>query len=155
VPTATFSSPIDAPADTVWRLLLDKIEHPQRYFPNVTESEILARDERGVERRMVMDGDEIVEFITMEPKQHEIVWTLMEHPHYEGRVINRLDIDPGHPPVLTIALVWTPNDDKVVERPMDDAVRTAVLQIKQLAEADAKGALKKRRVQSRTRTRPS
>lgn len=49
----TFSSPVNASVETIWSLLVDKIENPQPYVPEVEESRVLERYEDGIMREMI------------------------------------------------------------------------------------------------------
>ena len=134
MPRATFTSIIDAPFDRLWALLVDKVDHPERYVPGVIESEILERTDAGVLRRMQTAELTIVERITVDERARRVVFTLVDHPSFEGAVVNEVSPDGAVPLELTFALDWTakrPADAHVDPTPM---VQGAVLHTKTLAE---------------------
>ncbi len=49
---ATFSIPANASLETVWNVLLDKIENPERYNPEAGDCKILERHDNEVLREM-------------------------------------------------------------------------------------------------------
>ena len=64
MPKASYSVQVKAPVEVVWRLLVDKIEHPGTYVPGVTAVKILDRQPGFVVRQMTAGGVNVVERIT-------------------------------------------------------------------------------------------
>ncbi|MBB3259870.1 hypothetical protein F4827_004685 [Paraburkholderia bannensis] len=84
--TASTASP-----KILWELLLDKIESPERYVPDVTSAEILRRyADNAVERMMHGPGDPIHELIVWDARSMTIVFKLVDHPVYRGFVTNMI-----------------------------------------------------------------
>ncbi len=46
--------PVSAPLEVLWKLLVDKIEHPQVYVPGVSEVKILEKDAQSTLREMTL-----------------------------------------------------------------------------------------------------
>lgn len=89
MPFARHRARTSAPASVVWKLLLDKIEHPQRYVPGIMRAEIVSRHgATAVERVMQGDGEPIHELIGWEPNSMAVIFKLINHPRYSGFVTN-------------------------------------------------------------------
>lgn len=81
---------VHAEHDTVWQLLMDRLENPARFMPGVTEARILERDENVVIREMKLHGDLVKERIEVRPHDSEIRHELLEHPQFTGTIITRV-----------------------------------------------------------------
>lgn len=137
MPRAAFSAPVDAPVDVLWRLLLDKIEHPDRYIDGVSEVEILERGADGsVLRRMRTPRMLLTERIMADESALLVSFVLVDSPAFDGGVTNRIEIGADGRPVLTFDLDWVPVDIRIPDdTDMIGLVRSTVLHIKALAEA--------------------
>src|SRR3954447_11182307 len=85
-----FSTPIHACLDTVWNILLDKIEHPEKYIPGVSGTKILERYTDGFLREIDANGLVLRERVTIDREAGEITFDVVEHPLFSGRMINRV-----------------------------------------------------------------
>jgi len=80
-----------APLETVWALLLDKMEHPQRYIESIMDYSILERGEGWMLREMELPGEfHLRERITEDEATRTLTFTLVEHPGFEGTVRNQV-----------------------------------------------------------------
>lgn len=86
----TFHTLVHAQPDTVWKLLLDRVENPQKYLHGVEASQIVERSPAGIVREMRWEGKTIRERIIPEEKESRIIDELLEHPLYRGQVITRM-----------------------------------------------------------------
>jgi hypothetical protein len=136
MPYATFSSPVNASVQTLWELLQDKIENPGRYVPGVEKSEILERSETGVLRLMSSKDMESKERITVDEKNLELTFALVDHPKYTGKVTNKITTssDKDNEVILTFTLDWKPKQSGEEEPDMLPSIKGAVLHTKELAE---------------------
>jgi hypothetical protein len=143
MPYATFSTPVNAPLATVWALLLDKIEDPQRYISAVQHSAIRERFSDGVLREMQTAQMQLTERITIDESSHTISFTLVDHPQFSGAIRNTVAIDPQAPEtatVLTFTLDWSdrqPGSTGESETALAATLKQALLDTKALAEARA------------------
>jgi len=136
MPKASYTARVDASLETLWRLLLEKIERPQRFVPGVSEVEILEREAGFLVRRMKAGDLELVERITVFERQQQIDFVLVDHPVYAGQVINKVEVlHEGLPLSLTFSLDWRRKDGQPDREDMSDAIRKAVEETKALAEA--------------------
>lgn len=86
----TIRSIVHAQWETVWDLLRDRIENPQRYQPLVRESRVIERSADWVIREMKVQDIIIRERISMDDKEKAIHSELLEHPLYTGTIVTRL-----------------------------------------------------------------
>ncbi len=140
MPFASHSETVVASVQTIWQLLLDKIEDPAKYVPDVERSEILIRGNGFVVRRIKATGQDLTERITADEKDHKVEFVLVDHPVYEGNVENVImtSLEGGYP-TLTFTLDWKRRDGARDELNMQPAIRRSVKHTKKLAEAAQDG----------------
>lgn len=142
MPYFTFSSPVNASFETLWGMLLDKIENPHRYITSVEETKVLERYDNGILREMKAPGLHLKEKITVDEQAREIKFTLVEHPLFSGEIINKVDIPDrgksGEPLILTFTQNWEPLHESAASQinpeQMAETIKNAVIHTKQLAE---------------------
>src|SRR6185369_5062515 len=88
--TATLTTIVHAQWETVWGLLLDRIENPDCYQPLVVNSKVIDRSDKWVIREMKVQDMIIRELITLDDGEKTIHSELLEHPLYEGTIVTRL-----------------------------------------------------------------
>ncbi len=139
MPLHRVSSRVKASPDTVWAVLLDKMEHPQRYIEDALDAEILDRDQGGVVRQLVLPGGvAFQERITADLQERTITFTLLDHPIYEGTVINQLLSGADGEVELVFELDWKVRSGCVDDRDPNEPlalIRSSVMHTKRIAEA--------------------
>ncbi|MCM0081569.1 DUF1857 family protein [Geomonas sp. Red32] len=137
----TYSCEIHAALDTVWKLLIEKVEQPQSYMPGVIQSRILQHYGNGLLREIKGEGMLIKEKVVIDRGHGEIHYFLLEHPLFSGKVVNRVVPssvqNPVSPQVLTIEVDWAPKDEKaeqILLAGMANQIQSEALAIKQRAE---------------------
>ena len=138
----SYSCEVHAALDTVWKLLVEKVEQPQTYMPGVIQSRILQHYGNGVLREIKGEGLLIKEKVVIDKSHGEVHYFLLEHPLFGGRVINRVVPSsvqsPVAPQVLTIEVDWVPKDEhaeQLIMMAIPDQIQSEVLDLKQRAEA--------------------
>jgi len=138
----SYSCEVHAALDTVWKLLLEKVEQPQSYLPGVVQSRILQHYGNGVLREIKCEGMLIKEKVVIDRAHGEIHYFLLEHPLFTGRVVNRVVPSavqsPVAPQLLTIEVDWTPKDEeaeRLLQSGIPEQIQNEVLSLKQMAEA--------------------
>jgi uncharacterized protein (DUF302 family) len=138
----SYSSEVHAALDTVWKLLIEKVEQPQSYMPGVVQSRILQHYGNGVLREIKGEGMLIKEKVVIDKGHGEIHYFLLEHPLFSGRVVNRVAPssvqNPMSPQVLTIEVDWAPKDEQaeqIIQNLIPQQIQGEVLALKQRAEA--------------------
>lgn len=141
MPSARFRSAIDAPAERLWAMMVEKVRHPDRYVPGVISVEVVQEfSELAIERRMVVrdgEGEKVVhEIITADPATMTVIFKLKDDPAYSGYVINMI-FDEDGTVELEYALHWTQKDPAAVIAGPDwsKAIEGGVLHAKAMAEA--------------------
>lgn len=139
MPRHRVTSRVDASPETVWAVLLDKMEHPQRYIEDALDAEILERGASSVVRQLVLPGGVAFrERITADSRRRTVTFTLLDHPVYEGTVVNQLQVSPGGEVELAFELDWRARpgcvDDRDPEEPLT-LIRSSVMHTKRIAEA--------------------
>ena len=82
---------VNARFDVIWKKLLDKIDHPEKYLQEIREVEILENDETHVLRIVRFEHQywqELKELIVFDKSSGIIVYRLVDHPHFQGETIN-------------------------------------------------------------------
>lgn len=147
---ATFGSPVNARLETVWNLLLDKAENPQKYIPqSVEEVKVLERYKDGLLRLMETSEVHIKERITVDEQTKEVTFTLLDHPVYTGKLINKIIATPDGnsqtPLLLTYIVALHPLSEEAQKNNPSEArwfqqiatpetIQQAVLHMKNIAE---------------------
>lgn len=139
MPSHRVRSRVDASPETVWAVLLDKMEHPHRYIEDTLDAEILERRPDGLVRRMTLPGGvDFRERITADAAARTITFTLLDHPVYEGTVVNRLEVVSEGGVELAFDLDWRARPGCVDERDPEELpglIRSSVMHTKRIAEA--------------------
>ena len=140
----TFSTPVNASSSTVWNVLLDKIENPERYNPEAQDYKILERHGNQVLREMKALNVTIKERITWDEKTREIRHTLVNNPLFVGQAVNAVvrpaSNNPNDLPIITFTLDWEPYNEEgrhvaqEIQAKLAQAVPQAVLNSKTVAE---------------------
>ncbi len=138
---------VDADLQTIWRVLLDRIENPQRYLAGVEACDFPEGNEEYAIRELVIQGVPLRERITIDERQGEIRYELLEHPLYQGDVVNALippaSDDPKAKPVVRFRMNWQPLNpeaealDAQAGQAMKASLEDAVHFVKETAQHNA------------------
>ncbi len=85
----SFRTMVHAQLDTVWKLLLDRIENPQNYLHGVEDVMISERSPAGIIRELKWEGKAIREKIVPDDAAYSITHEILEHPLYTGSTVIR------------------------------------------------------------------
>ena len=78
---------VHAEHDTLWNLLLDRLLHPERYTPGISETRIVEKNDDVMLRESKLHGSLVRERITVKPYDSEIDHELLEHPQFTGKIV--------------------------------------------------------------------
>jgi hypothetical protein len=85
----SFRTLVHAQLDTVWKLLLDRIENPQNYLHGVEDVKIVERSAAGIIRELKWEGKAVREKIVPDDAAYSITQEILEHPLYSGSTVIR------------------------------------------------------------------
>jgi hypothetical protein len=80
----TMQALVHAQPDTLWNVLMDRLENPGEYTPGVTEARIVERTDEVAVREMRLHGHTVKEKIIIRPYAREMRHELIEHPQFTG-----------------------------------------------------------------------
>jgi len=131
----SYSERVSCSQEILWDLLLDKAQHPERTIKQVTESKILQTYSDGFLREMTAVGLNIKERITIDAKNQEIRFVLMDNESFDGYFLNKIENKNGEL-VLTYTQDWKPKNPEVQDLDLQflPVLKNAVLAMKKLAE---------------------
>ena len=146
----TFSTPINATVETVWDVLLDKMQNPAPYIPYVVEEfKILERYDNGILREIKTPAMHMKEKVTVDKQAGKITFTLVDHPLFTGELSNQVTPAPsgnsGVLPIVTYTMDVKPTSDKAleeadaqwfIEASQPEKVKQAVYHLKGLIEGN-------------------
>jgi hypothetical protein len=147
MPYATYSTPVDASVETIWDLLLDKAQNPEKYIPyKVEDLKIHERLDNGLVREIKTAEMHMTERVLWDKDKGDVVFHVENHPIYSGTILNRVSPpteDSGGRPVLTFTMDLKPRSPEAEQQ--EDAkwfihaaepemIRGAVLHVKELME---------------------
>ncbi|HEY5512190.1 MAG TPA: AtaL-like protein [Geomonas sp.] len=81
---------VHAEHDTLWNMLLDRLQNPERYLPGVKEARVLEKTDNVMVREMRQHGELVKERITIRPFESEIRHELLEHPQFTGTIVTKV-----------------------------------------------------------------
>ncbi len=144
MPLAHHIVTVNAPAALVWSLLLEKIEHPER-FVGARDVRIVRRlDDRAVERVMrigpVDSPRELHEVISYDDATRTVIFKLLDDPRHVGIVTNTV-FEEGGVVRVGFTMSWVPReggDDTTPETAV--MIRRAVETTRDVCEAAHRAA---------------
>jgi hypothetical protein len=149
MPYGTFSTPINASADEIWETLLDKAHRPHKYIPyEVLDFKIHEEYPGGLLREIRTAQMHMLERVALDDKSGTVTFTLVDHPLYEGVLINKLTRPDASNklPVVTYTMDMKPRTADSEKDPganwfinaaKPEAVAKAVLHLKDMLEGEA------------------
>ena len=129
------SEQVNSTFETLWTLLLDKVQHPDRTIKEVTDVEVLEKYDDGILRQMQALGITIKERITIDEQNKTVRFDLIENSMFTGHFLNKVD---GYDGKLTLIYEqnWIPITPQAreLETKLPQILINAVQEMKELAE---------------------
>jgi hypothetical protein len=129
------SEQINSTFETLWILLLDKVQHPDRTIKEVTRVEVLETYDDGILRQMKALGMMIKERITIDEQNKIVRFELIQNSMFTGYFLNKIE---GHNGKLTLIYEqnWIPitPQAKELETRLPQILINGVQEMKELAE---------------------
>jgi ribosome-associated toxin RatA of RatAB toxin-antitoxin module len=85
----SFSAEVHAQFETLWELLLDRVEHSKEYLPGAEDVRIIERHDDFLVQEVRAHGLVLKEEVTVDKGKGEIRYMLLEHPLFSGTVTQR------------------------------------------------------------------
>lgn len=112
MPKLEYFVPVNASLQTIWDVLLDRIEHPERYMQGIDSFEFVESTEDYAVREILIQGFPLRERITIDERLGQVRYALEDHPLFQGDVYNALIPpaidDPKALPVVQFRMDWQP-----------------------------------------------
>ena len=126
---------INSTIETLWALLLDKVQHPDRTIKEITHVEILEKYDDGILRQMQALGMIIKERITIDVQNKIIRFDLIENSMFTGYFLNKVGGYDGKL-TLTYEQNWVPitSQARELENKLPQILINGVQEMKELAE---------------------
>ena len=129
------SEQINSTFETLWSLLLDKVQHPDTTIKEITHVEVLQKYDDGILRQMHALGMTIRERITIDEQNKIIRFDLIENSMFTGYFINKVE---GSDEKLTLIYEqnWIPitPQSRELETKFPQILINGVQEMKELAE---------------------
>ena len=136
----SFSTHVHAPFETIWELMLDRIEHPP--IPGIKEVHIIERQGDVLVREVRARWLLIRERVTIDKGKREIRYAMQEHPLFFGsatiRAVPLSRQSPVSPVHLSMVVDWAPKNEeaeRTIIETMPAEIQREVLSLKEEAEA--------------------
>ena len=85
------SEQINSTFETLWNLLLDKVQHPDITIKEITHVEVLEKYDDGILRQMHALGMTIRERITIDEQNKIVRFDLIENSMFTGYFLNKVE----------------------------------------------------------------
>ena len=129
------SEQINSTFETLWILLLDKVQHPDITIKEITDVEVLEKYDDGILRQMHALGMIIRERITIDEQNKIIRFDLIENSMFTGYFLNKVE---GSDKKLTLIYEqnWIPITPQAreLETKFPQILIKGVQEMKELAE---------------------
>jgi hypothetical protein len=112
------STTVDAMPENIWQLLTERIDKPELNYPEPVELNILQRNADYILRERHVGPDKFVERITVDNAARRILYTLVNHPTYEGYISNQLlrsDSSGAPGCILAFTVDWKMRDGDEID----------------------------------------
>ena len=129
------SEQINSTFETLWSLLLDKVQHPDITIKEITHVEVLEKYDDGILRQMHALGMTIRERVTIDEQNKIVRFDLIENSMFTGYFLNKVE---GSDEKLTLIYEqnWIPITPQAreLETKFPQILIKGVQEMKELAE---------------------
>ena len=129
------SEQINSTFETLWTLLLDKVQYPDRTIKEITHVKILEKYDDGILRQMQALGMIIKEKIIIDKQNKMIRFDLIENSMFTGYFLNKVEDYDG-----TLTLIYEQNwipitpQARELETKLPQILINGIQEMKELAE---------------------
>lgn len=136
---AQFVCHINATFESIWKALMDEIEHPEVYNPGILGAKILERFHDGVLRSVNVPDAEVREKVVYDYDKRLIKSNLVGHPSLVGLLTKSILEDSGANRFrIECHFEWESIDERVdqmIRRNMEGFIMRGLAQVKANAES--------------------
>ncbi|BCG48555.1 hypothetical protein GEOBRER4_n3451 [Citrifermentans bremense] len=75
---------------TLWNMLMDRLQHPERYLVGITEARVTEESEDVFISEMLLHGEPVKERVLVRPYDGELRHELLEHPQFTGFIVKKI-----------------------------------------------------------------
>lgn len=91
---------------TLWNLLIDRLQHPERYLLGVSEARLTEESQDVLISEMVLHGESVKELVLIRPYDGELRHELLEHPQFTGTIVRKIVKTARQSPVAPLYLEY-------------------------------------------------
>ena len=91
---------------TLWNMLIDRLQHPERYMLGVSEARITEQGEDEFLSEMTLHGEPVKERVLVRPYDGELRHELLEHPQFTGFIARKIVKTARQSPVAPLYLEY-------------------------------------------------
>ncbi len=128
-----YQIPVKAPKEIVWKILVDKIEQPEKYISGIASTKFTTTEDGDMLRVMQRDGIVVKEIIQKDKEQFLTYFELKDHPQYKGNIENRV-FEANGKTFLTYTIEWEAHTGEEDFERINEWFEKAVLSTKKAAE---------------------
>lgn len=91
---------------TLWNMLIDRLQHPERYLVGITEARVTEESEDVFISEMLLHGEPVKERVLVRPYDGELRHELLEHPQFTGFIARKIVKTARQSPVAPLYLEY-------------------------------------------------
>lgn len=92
--------------DTLWNMLMDRLQHPESYAPGVTDARLTEEGPDLFLSEMTLHGETVKERVLVRPHEGELRHELLEHPQFTGVIVRKILKSARQSPVAPLYLEY-------------------------------------------------
>ncbi|MBJ6751894.1 AtaL-like protein [Geomonas anaerohicana] len=91
---------------TLWNMLMDRLQHPERYMLGVAEARVTEESRDVYICEMTLHGERVKERVLARPYDGELRHELIEHPQFTGFIVRKIVKSARQSPVAPLYLEY-------------------------------------------------
>ncbi|MBU5638237.1 hypothetical protein KOM00_16030 [Geomonas sp. Red69] len=91
---------------TLWNMLMDRLQHPERYIQGVAEARVTEEEPGVFIAEMALRGERVKERVLARPYDGELRHELLEHPQFTGFIVRKIVKSARQSPVAPLYLEY-------------------------------------------------
>lgn len=91
---------------TLWNMLIDRLQHPERYSLGVSDVRITEESQDVFISEMTLHGERVKERVLVRPYDGELRHELLEHPQFTGFIVRKIVKSARQSPVAPLYLEY-------------------------------------------------